>query len=150
MTIEIRPAIPGDAPACAAILQGWLDATPWMPNLHTLAGTEVFCRHDLIERQHTVVAGEPVAGFLSVSPETATVTALYVAEGRRSRGMGARLLDHAKGKAEVLVLWTFVANEGARRFYEREGFRESRRTDGDNDEGLPDILYRWSRDGSRG
>lgn len=40
-------------------------------------------------------------------------------------------------------LWTFVANTGAQSFYRREGFAEMRRTDGDNEEHLPDILYRW-------
>lgn len=28
-------------------------------------------------------------------------------------------------------------------FYERHGFVEVRRTPGDNEEGEPDILYRW-------
>ena len=37
---EIRIATADDAPACAAILQTWLDATPWMPKLHDYAETE--------------------------------------------------------------------------------------------------------------
>jgi hypothetical protein len=40
-------------------------------------------------------------------------------------------------------LWTFQANLGARRFYERHGCRQVRRTDGDNEENLPDILYEY-------
>jgi putative acetyltransferase len=46
-----------------------------------------------------------------------------------------------------LSLWTFQANEGARRFYAREGFAEVRMTEGDNEEGLPDVLLEWVRDG---
>ncbi len=42
-----------------------------------------------------------------------------------------------------LRLWTFQANHKARKFYEREEFVELRRTNGDNEEGLPDILYGW-------
>jgi hypothetical protein len=41
------------------------------------------------------------------------------------------------------MLWTFVANAGARRFYAREGFVEARRTEGENEEGLPDVLLTW-------
>ena len=47
-------------------------------------------------------------------------------------------------RAPLRQLWTFAANTGARRFYERHGFVATRRTDGDNEEGAPDILYVWS------
>jgi hypothetical protein len=40
-------------------------------------------------------------------------------------------------------LWTFQANLGTRRFHERPGCREIRRTDGGNEENLPDIMYEW-------
>ena len=46
-------------------------------------------------------------------------------------------------RPEGLTLWTFVANEGARRFYAREGFVEVGRTEGENEEGLPDVLLAW-------
>jgi hypothetical protein len=39
---------------------------------------------------------------------------------------------------------TFESNAGVRRFYERLGFVEQRRTDGrGNEEGAPDVLYLW-------
>jgi hypothetical protein len=44
---------------------------------------------------------------------------------------------------EGLQLWTFASNASAQRFYERHCFVETRRTDGDNEEGAPDILYAW-------
>ncbi len=56
-------------------------------------------------------------------------------------------MDFAKGGRGRLKLWTFQANEDARRFYIREGFREVRMTDGDNEEGLPDVMLEWVRDG---
>jgi hypothetical protein len=31
----------------------------------------------------------------------------------------------------------------ARRFYERHGFVAEATTDGDNEEGAPDVRYRW-------
>jgi len=69
---------------------------------------------------------------------------LYVDPARTGQGIGSALVDHAKavGTGE-LQLWTFAANTGAQRFYERHGFREVTRTDGDNEEGAPDIQYRW-------
>lgn len=36
---RLRRAGVEDAPACAAILQDWLDRTPWMPDLHDLDET---------------------------------------------------------------------------------------------------------------
>ncbi len=46
-----------------------------------------------------------------------------------------------------LERWCFEANAGARRFYERNGFRALRHTDGaGNEEKMPDILYGWTRD----
>lgn len=64
-----------------------------------------------------------------------------------SRGAGAALLDAAKGSdVAALELWCFQANHGARRFYERHGFRPSLFTDGaNNEEKTPDVRYRWER-----
>ena len=60
------------------------------------------------------------------------------------QGIGSRLLERAKAeRPDGLDLWTFQANTGARRFYERHGFVEVARTDGDNEEGEPDIRLRW-------
>ena len=41
-------------------------------------------------------------------------------------------------------LWVFQGNEGARRFYERQGLRLVELTDGSaNEEREPDALYEW-------
>ena len=65
-------------------------------------------------------------------------------------GLGTRLLDRAKAeRPDGLDLWTFQANTGARRFYERHGFVEVARTDGDNEEGAPDVRLAWRSDGGR-
>ena len=137
----IRPATAEDAPACARILRGWLDATPWMPDLHSLTETEGFIRHQLMT-QAVLVAGE-VDGFLVL--DGGSIPALYVAADARGRGVGSVLIDTAKAKADHLKLWTFQANDGARRFYRRHGFAEKRTTEGDNDEGLPDVELTWDR-----
>ena len=72
---------------------------------------------------------------------------LFVRPERQGQGIGAALLDHVKQKYSELDLTVYRQNERATRFYEREGFREVARTDGDNEEGLPDILFRWAPEG---
>ena len=73
------------------------------------------------------------------------VDQLYVEPGLTGRGIGSALLAVAKReRPQGLRLWTFQTNTGARRFYERHGFVEARRTDGrDNEERAPDILYEF-------
>ena len=139
----IRPTTPDDAPACARILQGWLDATPWVPDLHTLAETEGFVQHRLMRGEVLVAGHERVEGFLARAGEE--IAALYVDAGSRGRGIGSALIRAAQARAGRLRLWTFRANQGARRLYARHGFREGRATEGDNDEGLPDVEMTWDR-----
>jgi GNAT superfamily N-acetyltransferase len=73
------------------------------------------------------------------------VDQLYVEPGLTRRGVGSALLAVAKReRPQGLQLWAFQTNTGARRFYERHGFVEARRTDGrDNEERAPDVLYAY-------
>ncbi len=65
----------------------------------------------------------------------------------RSR-LGSRLVAVAKAAASgSLDLWTIQASTGARRFYERHGLVAVATTDGDNEEGEPDVRYRWTNPG---
>ena len=61
------------------------------------------------------------------------------------RGIGSALLERAKARMPGgFRLWVFQANTGARRFYERNGLRVVRLTDGsENEEETPDALYEW-------
>jgi GNAT superfamily N-acetyltransferase len=69
---------------------------------------------------------------------------LYVDPPSARLGLGSGLLDLAKElNPQGLDLWTFQANTGARRFYERHGFVAVASTDGDNEERAPDVRYRW-------
>jgi GNAT superfamily N-acetyltransferase len=73
------------------------------------------------------------------------VDQLYVEPGWTGRGVGSRLLGLAKDQRPAgLSLWAFQSNLGARRFYERHGFVATKTTDGDNEEGAPDVLYEWA------
>jgi GNAT superfamily N-acetyltransferase len=59
------------------------------------------------------------------------------------RGIGGLLLAHVMRTLPAPVrLYTFQANHGARRFYERYGFVAIAFTDGQaNEERCPDVLY---------
>jgi GNAT superfamily N-acetyltransferase len=69
---------------------------------------------------------------------------LYVHPANQRGGIGAALLQKAKDAHAHLQLWAFQRNENARRFYESQGFRLVKTTDGrDNEEREQDALYLW-------
>lgn len=143
--MNIRPARSTDAGKIGAILSEFIDSTEWMPRIHTRAEDIRFCGM-MIDAGDVSVAEDDgrVVGFLSVRAEE--MHCLYVAGSGRGGGVGKTLLDHAKNGVDLLELWTFQANEGARRFYQREGFSEIELTDGaGNDERLPDVRLVWER-----
>ena len=87
-------------------------------------------------------AGEDVIAVMVLEP--GWVDQLYVDPSATGRGLGSSLLAMAKqAQPRGLDLWTFQANTGARRFYARHGFVEIDATDGDNEEGAPDVRCRW-------
>lgn len=144
-SVAIRRAEQTDMAACASILNRWIDATAWMPRVHEHADVERYYTDTVFAERNVIVAERmnDVAGFLALSDDH-YVTALYIDAPHRNAGIGARLLDTAKALSPAeLSLWTFEHNRDAQRFYEHQGFEAVRRTDGDNEEQLPDILYRW-------
>lgn len=67
---------------------------------------------------------------------------LYVLGSASRAGIGTALLGVARRElGGRLQLWTFQSNTAARRFYERHGFVAAELTDGDNEEGAPDVRY---------
>jgi hypothetical protein len=86
-------------------------------------------------------------GASSASPASAATSSHTSTSIRRLRTVasGRPLLEHVKRlRPERLELWVFQKNEGARRFYERHGFRLVRTTNGaGNVEQEPDALYEW-------
>lgn len=153
MTICLRPARLDDAPAIAAILSDWIDETPWIPRVHTRQEDQLFGAF-LIERTMVTVAAlidrpNVICGFAALQPPQ--IQALYLAPRWRGQGVGTRLLNHLKSQCQPLQLWAFQANDGAQRFYEREGFVEVERTNGaENDEKLPDIRMVWEQENRNG
>ncbi|MEM9049372.1 MAG: GNAT family N-acetyltransferase [Pseudomonadota bacterium] len=139
-TATLRTATRSDTALCVSILADWLEHTSWMPDLHSRAETQAFMARQ-IAHSEVLVAGEGAnAGFAVLAQNC--LSALYIAAP--GAGLGRFLLDAVKARRTGFFLWCFQANLGARRFYEREGLVETQRTDGDNEERLPDIRFDWT------
>ena len=94
-----------------------------------------------------------IAGFLASSREAeiSWIDQVYLNPDSVARGIGTKLLRSAvRSLPTPIRLYTFQQNTGARRFYERFGFRLVALGDGSlNEEGCPDALYEYDsgRDG---
>jgi GNAT superfamily N-acetyltransferase len=139
----IRPATSEDAPAIGELFVRARDEMTYLPRVPDdvrprLGGL-------IVERTGVWVAEDEngVIGFAGLTGSE--LTHLYTDPPAQNRGVGTSLMDHAKSlRPERLELWVFQRNEGARRFYERHGFRLVKLTDGTgNMEQEPDALYEW-------
>jgi len=139
----IRPATPDDASAIGDLFVRARDEMTYLPrvpeDVRPLLGDRFLARAELwvAEKDGRMV------GFAGVSGSE--LTHLYTDPRAQNRGVGTALLEHVKSlRPEHVVLWVFQRNEGARRFYERHGFRLVRLTDGAaNMEREPDAFYEW-------
>jgi GNAT superfamily N-acetyltransferase len=139
----IRRATPADADDVGRVFVAARDEMAYLPRIPDEDRPKLggwFVARDSIwveERDGRVV------GFAGLNE--GEVTHLYVEPGAQGGGIGTALLDHVKAQsAGELRLWVFQLNDGARRFYERHGFRLARLTDGaENMEREPDALYEW-------
>ena len=141
---KIRRAQAGDMPAAAGIVNAWIDETAWMPRVHPPDDVIRFYRDVVFENKRVWVAENDgcIVGLMAL--DGSMISALYLGQNARRQGLGSQLIELAKqASAAELTLWTFVANRAAQQFYAVNGFQEVRRTDGDNEEGLPDILFKW-------
>lgn len=142
----LRAARPMDAGAVGTILSEFVDATDWLPRIHSRA-EDLAHAGEMIARGWVTVAEHAgkIVGFSACNGDE--LNALYVAKPARGRGVGTQLLTHLQTQAPRLVLWTFQANLRAQNFYRRHGFDEVLRTDGaGNDEKLPDIRFKWRKE----
>ena len=140
----IRRARTDENVALAALYERSYGTLAFLPRLHTLAEYEEFlARH--IRQDDTWVWDEDgaVLGFMILRGEELFL--LYLEPAHTGRGIGSRLLDHAKRERPGgFTLWTFQQNDGARRFYERHGLEAVELTDGSgNEEKTPDVRYAW-------
>jgi GNAT superfamily N-acetyltransferase len=93
-----------------------------------------------------VLAGD-VVGMLALTRADGVgwIDQLYLHPRAVGLGLGSAFVAQAKETLGAPIrLYTFQANDGARRFYERHGFRAIAFGDGSgNEERCPDVLYEW-------
>lgn len=141
----VRQGYAADADAVAALLRRVreqnVDSIP--AGIHPESSMQAWVRDIVMVQTDVWVAkrGDVLVGVLIVRhPDW--LEHLYLDAAATGAGLGSRLVDLAKAELGGQVqLWTFTSNIGAQRFYERHGFVAVERTDGDNEEGQPDIRY---------
>jgi GNAT superfamily N-acetyltransferase len=119
------------------------------PTIHDDDDVRAWFASHVVRKTELWVAEDPpgtVVGIMVL--DGPWIDQLYVEPTMTGRGIGASLVKLAKRERPAgLRLWTFASNARARRFYEQHGFVETRRTEADNEEGAPDILYVWAGQG---
>lgn len=93
----------------------FVDPAYWTGNLN-------FVREQLPQAELWVYeTGGMVCGFIGITGGD-YIAGIFVDESYRARGIGKKLLDHAKQLHPLLKLHVYRKNERAIRFYLREGF----------------------------
>jgi ribosomal protein S18 acetylase RimI-like enzyme len=102
---------------------------------------------EVVLRDNSVWVAEvegKIAGFIAF--DKGWVNHLYIDPPFQRKGIGHDLLGIPKQSNDHLQLWVFEINAPAISFYEREEFREVKRTDGSGNEAKkPDVLMEWRR-----
>jgi len=139
----IRRATQQDAPAVSELFVAVRDEMTYLPRIP--AEHRPLLGGWFIDRDELSVYEDDgrIVGFFALNGDE--LSHINVAPQTQNRGVGAAMLDEAKRlRPAFLQLWVFQLNEGARRFYERHGFRLVKLTDGaGNMERTPDALYEW-------
>ena len=143
----IRRASLDDMPALARLHRRTVTVSlPFVPHLHTPEEDAWWFAERLFATNEVWLAdGEDgPAAYIAFRP--GFIEHLFVRPEQQGAGLGPQLLAKAKAAFAELSLWTFQQNLRARAFYEKHGFAVVMETDGaDNEEKLPDVLYRWRR-----
>jgi len=144
----LRRATLDDMPALARLHRRTVEISlPFVPHLHTPEEDAWWFAERLYPTNQVWLAEttDGPEGYIAYRADF--IEHLFIRPESQGLRLGVQLLDRAKSDAFELTLWTFQQNLRARRFYERHGFVVVRETDGlDNEEKLPDVLYRWRRD----
>jgi ribosomal protein S18 acetylase RimI-like enzyme len=143
--VRLRRARLDEAATLAEVFGAARAGMTYLPQLHTPEEDRWYFGEIALASQEIWVAEEDdrVLGFTGLTDDL--MSSLYVRPEAQGRGVGTALMEKAKERRpDGFSLWVFQQNGGARRFYERHGFRLVRETDGaDNEERVPDALYEW-------
>jgi ribosomal protein S18 acetylase RimI-like enzyme len=159
MDVVFRPATDTDAEQVASVLLASRKAfVAFAPLAHADDDVRAWVANILIPGGgvSVAVAGsshEGVVGMMAVSQQDGLgwIDQLYLHPSVVGRGLGRRFIDLAmESIGSPIRLYTFQENAGARRFYERHGFRAIAFSDGsNNEEHCPDVLYEWAAPAQR-
>lgn len=148
MNATLRVATLADAPRVADLLIDTRSAfMPYAPSAHPDDEVRDWVASHLVPAGGVMVTelqGKVVAVMATEQSEAISwVTQMAVDPALVGQGIGTLLLAHTMCTlARPVRLYTFQANVGARRFYERHGFSAIEFTDGRaNEEHCPDVLY---------
>jgi GNAT superfamily N-acetyltransferase len=146
--VTLRAASPDEADEVAAVICASRAAfLAFAPMAHTPAEVSSWVASTLLPAGgvHVAECEGRLVGVLAVSRDASCswVDQLYLLPGHTGAGIGTRLLQRAHTLLPPPIrLYTFQANAGARRFYERHGYRAVAFSDGTtNEERCPDVLY---------
>jgi GNAT superfamily N-acetyltransferase len=146
----LRTATAADAPRVASLLIDTRSAfMPYAPSAHPDDELREWVKSRLLPSGGVVVAEIDGAVVAAMHTEQADaggwITQMAVDPALVGHGIGSLLLAHALSTLRMPIrLWTFQANAGARRFYERHGFNAIEFTDGQgNEERCPDVMYEF-------
>ncbi len=145
--VTLRAASGADAPAIAAVFLAARRPMTYLPVVHT---DNEAARHffAMVMRGQVEVAEREglVIGFAAVHDRW--LEHEYVQPSSQGAGVGRRLIAWAQEISPTgLDLWVFARNTGAHALYLAHGWRDVLFTDGDNEEGQPDIRMRWGPTG---
>ena len=140
-----RARIDEAAPTADVWIRSRRASAPHIPeSVHSDAEVRVWFEEVVLPTRDVWVAEDADVIVALLALEEEWIDQFYVHPDHVGRGVGGRLMAVAKEQRPAgLKLWTFAANAGARRFYERHGFIATASTEGDNEEGAPDIRYEW-------
>lgn len=152
--ITFRKAVASDAEGVAAVyLSSRKEFLPYAP----LANSDDEVREWIASvqipggRVRVAEDREEIVGMMILNEEgkIGWIDHLYLAPGSVGKGIGSEFIRMAVSElGEVIRLSTFQENMGARRFYERHGFRAIASGDGSgNEENCPDVLYQLGNPG---
>jgi GNAT superfamily N-acetyltransferase len=143
--IVVRRARDDESDAVAALFRLSREtAMPYLPKLHTPEEDRSYFR-DRVFAECVVWVAERNGALAGVCAfHEGWVDQLYVDPAHHRGGIGTALLRKAQDANEQLQLWAFQRDVNALRFYESQGFRLVKTTDGrDNEEREPDVLLAW-------
>ncbi len=146
--MKLRRATLDDMTALARLHRRTVQVSlPFLPTLHTPAEDAWWFCERLFATNEVWLAEDAKGPLGYIAFRADFIEHLFIKPEAQSAGVGLQLLEQAKQNYAELSLWTFQQNLRARRFYERHGFVAVTETDGaDNEEKLPDVLYRWRRE----